>query len=390
MRFNSHLLDVQPPPITEVKSWLTGRAADPRPLIDCCQAVPDYPPAPQLLDFLRQQLDRVETSRYSPDEGLAEVRASLGRWYGRRYDARLTAAEICLTVGASQAFWLAISSLCQAGDEVIVAAPAYFDHPMALQTLGIRPVWVPFAASADGQLDPTAVAQRIGARTRAILLVTPSNPTGIVTAPATLDRLFALARAHGLTLILDETYNAFLPPGAGPHALFTRPDWQETLVHIASFGKTFALTGFRAGALVAGAPLIEQALKVQDSMVVCAPRLSQLAIGFGCDHLDDWVAGNTRMMLARHARFRELFLQAATGFRLLASGGFFAWVSHPWPELGSRAAARRLALEQNLICLPGAAFGPGLDGCLRLAFGNLPAEQIPAAIGRLATAGGRG
>jgi aspartate/methionine/tyrosine aminotransferase len=383
MKISPHIEQVQFPPITEVKSWLEGLEMDgQRPLVDLCQAVPDYPPAAELVDHLRGLLQSPMTSRYSPDEGLAEARAAVCAWYSRRYRAMLDVREICLTIGASQAFWLAIMTLCQAGDEVIVPLPAYFDHPMALQALGIRCVWVPFDETAAGQPNVDAIAARITPLTRAILLVSPSNPTGAVTPPETLKQLYALARQHDIALLLDETYNAFLSPGVQPHALFSEPDWQRHFVQIASFGKTFALTGYRAGALVAGADFIHQALKVQDSMVVCQPRITQQAIRYGCEHLDDWVAANAVMMQRRHDRFRAAFMQPGNPFQLVASGSFFAWVKHPWPQLSGRAAARRMVEQARLLCLPGEAFGPGLSGYLRLAFGNIHEDDISVAVQR--------
>jgi aspartate/methionine/tyrosine aminotransferase len=383
MKFSPYIKSVQFPPITEVKSWLSGVTITPgRPLIDLCQAVPDYAPAPELINHLRGLLDDPMTSKYSADEGLEEVRVPVSRWYGRRYGAGPSPDEICLTIGASQAFWLAIMTLCQAGDEVIVPLPAYFDHPMALQSLGIRPVWVPFDETTGGQPDIESIAARITTKTRAILLVTPSNPTGVVSSAQNLTKLYNLAKEHDIALVVDETYNAFLPAGVAPHTLFAESDWQQHFVHIASFGKTFALTGYRAGALVAGPAVIHQALKVQDTMAVCQPRITQQAIRFGCEHLDTWVSDNAVMMQRRHDQFRELFNHPGNSFQLLASGGFFAWVKHPWPHLSSRDAARRLLEEGHLLCLPGEAFGPDLQDSLRLAFGNIHEKDIPAAVKR--------
>lgn len=383
MQYSPHIETVQFPPITEVKSWLEGiEVSAKRPLVDLCQAVPDYPPAPELVDYLRGLLDDPATSRYSSDEGLQEVRAAVSAWYARRYGAAPETKEICLTIGASQAFWLAITTLCQAGDEVIIQLPAYFDHPMALQASGIHCVWAPFDKATAGQPDVDAIAARITPRTRAILLVSPSNPTGTVTPPETLRQLYALARQHDIALVLDETYNAFLPAGFQPHTLFSEPDWQQYFVQIASFGKTFALTGYRAGALVAGSKFIHEALKVQDSMVVCQPRITQQAIRFGCDHLDAWVSANAVMMQRRHDCFRAIFVQPGNPFQLIASGSFFAWVKHPWPQLSGRAASRRMVEQAQLLCLPGEAFGPDLSGYLRLAFGNIHEKDIPAAVQR--------
>jgi hypothetical protein len=386
MRFSPHIEAVPFPPISAVRAWLAGRTSPPeRPLIDLCQAVPDFPPAPQLIEQLKSLLDDPQTAKYSPDEGLPEVRKAVAAWLTRRYGHGPTAGEVCLTIGASQAFWLALLTLCRAGDEVIVQLPAYFDHPMALGSLGITPVYAPFNPDNGGLPDPATLAALITPRTRAILLVTPSNPTGAVIPPVVIGELFALARRHDIALLLDETYHAFLPSAAPPHELFGREDWQRHFIQIVSFGKSFALTGYRAGALVAGAAVIHQALKIQDTMVVCPPRITQHAVRLGCEQLDPWVTANAAMMQARHDRFVAAFDAPGNPFRRVASGAFFAWVRHPWTGGSGWEAARRLALEADLICLPGEAFGPGMEPYLRLAFGNLPAAQIPMAIDRFRT-----
>lgn len=372
---------IQTPPITEVKRWISGRTfPQDRPLIDLCQAIPSYSPAPELIDYLQEAMKEPSTYIYTPDEGLPEVREEVVKWYQRRYNAGPSTQQLCLTIGASQAYWLALTSLCQPGDEVIIQLPAYFDHLMGLQTLGITPVFAPFDPASAGQPNIQTIENLITDKTKAILLVTPSNPTGAVTDPHMAGDLFDLARKYSLALILDETYNAFV--GKQPHQLFSRPDWPEHFVHIASFGKTFALTGLRCGALVAADQMIEQALKVQDSMVVCQSRPAQLALAYGCRYLEDWVTANSDMMRQRHDSFREQFLAADLDFELSASGSFFAWIKHPWAQKSGREVAKKLADESNLICLPGEAFGPGLEPYLRLAFGNITQDQIPKAISR--------
>jgi aspartate/methionine/tyrosine aminotransferase len=382
-----HMDAVPFPPISEVQGWIAGRSFPPeRPLIDLCQAVPDYAPAPALLEHLRGLLTDPRIARYTPDEGLPEVRERVADWYRRRYGAGPQAGQICLTIGASQAFWLALRVLCREGDEVIVQLPAYFDHPMALGASGVRCVYAPMDLAA-GAFDLDVLTALITPRTRALLLVTPSNPTGTILSGVHLHRLLELARRHNIALLLDETYNAFLPGGVSPHHLFADAAWPEHLVHIASFGKTFALTGFRAGALIASERFLHQALKVQDSMAVCQPRITQEAVRFGCEHLDGWVAANGVMMERRHGLLRQQFSGSGHPFQLVASGAFFAWVRHPFAGQSGRWAARHLAAEANLICLPGEVFGPGLEGCLRLAFGNVREEMIPEAVQRLREAG---
>lgn len=379
---NEHIRAVHFPPISEVKGWVAARSDNGLELIDLCQAVPDYAPAPELTAHLATLLADPQISKYSPDEGLPEVLEAVCRHYQRTYDARITPADICMTIGASQAFWLAIVTLCQAGDEVVVQVPYYFDHAMVLDTLGIRGVYAPFDEAAAGLPSPAMIESLITERTRAILLVTPSNPTGAITPPEMLEELYDLARRRKIALVLDETYNGFIPGGTRPHDLFTRPEWGHHLVQIASFGKTFALTGYRAGMLVASPEFIHHALKAQDTMAVCQPRITQHAVRYGLDHLDAWVAANREMMARRHDLFRAEFLRPGNPFRLAASGAFFAWVRHPWPEMTGRQAARRLVDEAAILSLPGEVFGPGLEGYLRLAFGNIREEAIPEAVRR--------
>ncbi|MFO7766093.1 MAG: aminotransferase [Pelovirga sp.] len=379
MDINSRLKKVQPPPITEVKSWLDGyNIANKPPLIDLCQAVPNYPPAPGLISCLHQALDDPATYRYSPDEGLPDVRADLCNWYQRHYLSAPHPGQVCLTIGASQAFWLAMLCLCQPGDEVIVPLPAYFDHLMALQSYGVTPAAIPFDPDTGGLPNLAAIEQKITPKTRALLLVSPSNPTGAIIPSEQLEQLFDLAQSRSILLIIDETYNSFIDDfcNSPPHRLFARSNWHNHFVHIASFGKTFALTGLRCGALIGAADLIEHGLKIQDSMAVCQPRPAQLALQYGCCHLDGWIAAKGQQMQERHRGVTACFGAGLKGFELTASGSFFAWVKHPWADMSGRQAARKLLDKTGIISLPGEAFGPGLQPYLRLAFGNIETCQM--------------
>ncbi len=391
MQYSARIEQVGTPPITTVKSWIKGRTyRSARPLVDLCQAIPDYPPAEGLRQYLQKLVMQPEVAVYTPDDGLEEVRCEVAAWYHRHYAGAtaLSADNICLSIGASQAFWLAMLLVAECGDEVIVQSPAYFDHPMALETLGITPVYVaePQKEGLDG--GPKSLWESIGKqitpRTRAIVIVTPSNPTGRVLTQTEIEQLYTCAQRHNIALVLDETYNAFLPPGQVSHQLFNKSDWGRNFIHLASFGKTLALTGYRAGALVADAELIKRALRIQDSMVVCQPRLTQLAIAWGCRHLDSWVEHNAESMRQRHDSFCSSFKAAEHNFELCSSGAFFAWVKHPWPEMNSWQVARHLAEHADLICLPGEAFGPGWQQHLRLAFGNLKHEDVATAVERFA------
>lgn len=382
MRFaiNDHVRSVHEPPIGEVRAWAAGRSPEAPELIDLCQAVPDYGPPEELLTHLQQAVRDPLTCRYTPDEGLPEVREAVCDRYRRRYRARIGSDHVCLTVGASQAFWLAMLVLCHAGDEVILQAPCYFDHPMALGALGVRTVYAPFTEKEQGIPNPAVIERLITPRTRAIVLVTPGNPTGAVIPHGRLTELYFLAQRHRLALVLDETYSDFAE--GMPHDLFTLADWHRTLVQVQSFGKTYALTGYRAGLLAAAPEFIRQALKIQDTMAVCQPRITQLALKYGLENLDSWVEGNRLMMALRNSLFAAEFVKPGNRFRLVSGGGFFAWVKHPFTGRSSRAAAQRLVREAGIMTLPGEAFGPGLEDYLRLALGTVRENAIAEVVRR--------
>ena len=380
---NRHIEKVIFPPIEEIKRLVVkDKAPCGNTYIDLCQAVPDYPPAPELVEHVRKSLSDPETALYTSDEGRLNVRQAVCRRYDRNYGTSLAPDNICLTVGASQAFWLAMVTLCTAGDEVIVQVPYYFDYDMALEMMGIERVYAPFQETTGGLPEVEEIERLITPRTRAILLVSPSNPTGMVVPSDILDRLFDIAERHGIALVLDETYSDFIAGGARPHGLFTQNNWGDHFIHIMSFGKTYAITGYRAGALVASKNFIYQALKAHDTMAICQPAPTQVALLFGLDHLDAWVIDNRRMMERRHDCFRAEFDIPGNPFRLVASGAFFAWVKHPFPEVAGWTVARDLIEEAGLITLPGEIFGPGMSRYLRVAFGNIVEELIPEAVSR--------
>ncbi len=139
----------------------------------------------------------------------------------------------------------------------------------------------------------------IGPRTRAIVLISPNNPTGAVYPRATIHAFYELAKKHGIALLLDETYKDFLPEGERPHALFDEPDWQSTLVHLYSFSKVFALTGYRVGGVTAGAKLMAEIEKAMDCVSICPPRLGQEAALYGLRNLLPWARKNTEGLKAR-------------------------------------------------------------------------------------------
>jgi aspartate/methionine/tyrosine aminotransferase len=384
-RPNPLLAAVAEPPIAEAYGWIKGRQfpAD-KPLIDVSQAVPGYPPPRELTDHLAACIGEPAMARYTDIEGLPELRVALASDIAALYGGTVEPEQIVVTAGCNQGFCLATLALARAGDEIILPLPYYFNHQMWLEMQGIRAVHLPFRPERGGVPDPDDAAARITGRTRAIVLVTPNNPTGAVYPAEAIAAFYRLAQAHGLALVIDETYRDFLPADTAPHALFRDAQWPDTLVHLYSFSKVFCLTGYRVGAVACSRALGAEIAKAMDTVAICAPRIGQVAAIHGLNALSPWRRANTAMMRDRLAAVRAAFRRNDVGYELVSAGAYFAYVRHPHDGRPGAAVSRRLADRQNLLCLPGTMFGEGQDAFLRFAFANVAAEAMPAIAERLA------
>ena len=379
-RVNPALCAVSPPPIAEIAGLAAGRSFPPdKPLLDLAQAVPAYPPADALTEHLAVAVRRPETARYTAILGRNDLRSALAAALSEAYGGRVTREQVAITAGCNQAFCLALMALAGPGDEVILAAPSYFNYQMWLEMTGVAPVYLPFRPERGGVPEPADARARITPRTRAIVLVTPNNPTGAIYPPETIHAFHRVARAHGLAMVLDETYRDFLPGDAPPHGLFALPDWEETLVHLYSFSKVYSLTGYRVGALVAGGGLLAEVAKAADCVAICAPAIAQEAALFGLRHLADFRAEKRRLVLERVARFRAVFERNDPRLRAGLRRRLFRLCTPPLrAHARRRHVARRLIERENVLCLPGSAFGPDQESYLRFALANIDADAMEA------------
>jgi aspartate/methionine/tyrosine aminotransferase len=385
-RFNTLVRNVAEPPIAEAQGWIHGRAFPAeKPLIDVAQAVPGYPPPEALTDHLAAAIGRQEMARYTEIEGVPALRQALAAHMSGFYGATVAPGEVAITAGCNQAFCLAMMALARAGDEVILPLPYYFNHRMWLDMLGVATVALPFRPDRGGVPDPREAAERITARTRAIVLISPNNPTGAIYPPEVLAEFLALARRRGIALVIDETYKDFLAEPGAPHALFAEPHWQDTLVQLYSFSKVYCLTGYRVGSIVASPDLVAEAAKAMDCVAICAARIGQEAALYGLGHLAAWRETNRVLMRDRVTALRAAFRDNSIGYELVSAGAYFAYLRHPFAGTAARDVARRLAEEENMLCLPGSMFGDGQEDYLRFAFANVDAETMPEIARRLAS-----
>lgn len=376
---NTHVAQCSAAPIAEVWSWIKN--PDSPALIDMCQAVPAHLPAQSLRDYLGAAISRGEGAGYTPLEGIKPLRSALAADINQRYQASITEDDVLITSGCNQAFSAVIDSLCETGDEIIVALPCYFNHQMWLTIRGITPRYL--SLNPDTAIpDPAEVNGLLTDRTKAIVLVSPNNPTGATYSPECIEQFYQLAREHNLALIVDETYRDFITPDKPPHNLFQHSNWQDTFIHLYSFSKVFALTGQRVGAIVCSQTLRAQLAKIQDCVVICAPHHGQLAATYGLAHLQEWKIEKYQAMAKRADALKLAFEAPELNYRLLSVGAYFAYVKHPFEE-DSKVVSKRLVEEFEVLSLPGIFFGEGQEQYLRFAFANVDEARFPELVERL-------
>lgn len=379
MYLNPNVQDCAPAPIAEAWSWVKN--PDSPDLLNLCQAVPAHLPPQDLLDHIGSALSAGEGATYTDIGGIAPLRDALASNINQRYEADVSGDDVMITAGCNQAFCAVIDSLCRQGDNVIMPLPNYFNHAMWLSIRGVAVRDLPFAPERSDP-DVELAGSLVDERTRAIVLVTPNNPTGAVYSHACMEAFLKLAMEKNIALIVDETYRDFIDDKIPPHNLFRHPGWQHHFVHLYSFSKVFALTGHRVGAMVAGNKLRTQLEKIQDCVAINAPHIGQLAALYGLQHLDEWKRKKARELIAKADAIRGAFENPGLRYKLVTAGAYFAYIQHPF-QSDARSVAKRLAEEFELVCLPGTYFGSGQESFLRFAFANLDTDKFQPIVKRL-------
>jgi aspartate/methionine/tyrosine aminotransferase len=373
MRLTNRTLQLSASPIAEAHAWLAHRTSD-RELLDLSQAAPSYPTAPEIASRIAEVAAEPDGGRYAPPPGLPPLNTAFAQELTTDYGAEIAPTSILPTGGCNQAFCVATSALAEPGDEVILGVPYYFNHDMWLKLDGVNVRYLDPGPSLIP--DPSDAARLIGDRTRAIVLVTPGNPTGVTIPPDVIHGFYELAKAYGIALIVDETYRNFRLTDDPPHDLFHQPDWQDTVISLHSFSKDLAIPGYRVGAIVAGDAPIYEIMKLVDCVQISAPRIGQEAVVAGLLHAREWRTEQVNRINGALARFNEVMEAKPGGFELASSGAFFGWARHPFTELSTDEVIKRLVLDHDVLAIPGTAFTPDDDRWVRFSYANLDSDQF--------------
>jgi len=320
-------------------------------------------------------------THYTPSQGDPELLEKLADHLSISTGRPVTPSMVLVTHGAMGALSAAFRTLLEPGDEVLVMEPHFPDY-LAHITFA-RGVAVPVETRFDqGFLpDPDSVEAAVTPRTRILLLNSPNNPTGSVLPGDLLDRMADIARRHNLVVISDEVYDRISFTGP-PESIYTRPGMDDRTLVVKSFSKTYAMTGWRIGFCCGPEPLIRQMLKVVNYSTACASSVGQRAAIAALD-LDPQVIHEMTARFEKRVHLVCDRLEAMPGIRLVRPRGsfyVFADIHRILPD--SREFAVQLLNREQVVVVPGYAFGRSCEGCVRIAC-TLPRERLSRAMDRI-------
>jgi len=298
--------------------------------------------------------------------------------YGVQYDPK---NETIITVGGSEALYLAATALVNAGDEVIIPTPCFVSYQAQVILADGVPVEIPCRMEDNFDVDPTAIESAITPKTRAILLGFPNNPTGAV---ATRERLLEIARIaekYDLIVISDEIYDRLVYSGHQHVCFPTLPGMKERTLLLGGFSKDYAMTGWRIGYALGPASLIGGLVRIHQYTVMSSPTIAQIAAVEALADVDEAVA----MMVEEYDRRRRFVVGEFNRIGLPTfepKGAFYAFPKVGVTGLDDEAFAERLLNEERVAIVPGSAFGAGGEGFCRCSYAA-SFEKLERAITRI-------
>ncbi len=358
-------LEIPPFLVMEVLEKAKAMEAQGAHIIHMEVGEPDFDSPPAILERAQESLRHGET-HYTHSLGRRELRAAVARWHGRRYGTQIDPETILITMGSSPALLLTFLALCDPGDEVILSNPGYACYPQIVSFGGGTPVYVDVHESDGFQYRTEKIREKITLRTKAILVNSPSNPTGNLIERARLEEICAL----GPVVVSDEIYHGLV---YGEPAVSAREVSENTVV-VNGFSKLFAMTGWRLGYAIVPPELVRPMQKMQQNFFISAGDFVQVAAIAALEQCDREVEA----MRAEYDRRRRLVLarcrDIGLGVTVEPTGAFYVFtnVKHFCAKCGLDCydLAFDILEQAHVAVTPGTDFGPGGEGYIRLSYAN--------------------
>jgi aminotransferase len=343
---------------------------------------PDFATPVHIVAAAKEAMADGRCDHYTHPAGLIELRTTIAAKLAR--DNGIVAdpgTEITVTTGGQEGLYAIVQALLNPGDEILVPDPRYSSYDAAIGRAGGVIVPVPTRQDENFDLRPEEVARRITPKTKAILLVTPGNPTAGVISPVHLRAIAELAVAHDLVVIADEIYEKFVYDGAEHFSIGSLPEMRERTITLNGFSKSYAMTGWRLGYAVAPPALTKAIRALKQSISITAPAISQWAGVAALNGPQECVES----FRTTYDERRRILMPAldALGFTYgYPYGTFYIFVNIGSTGIPAFALARKLLEEARVLIFPGTGFGAAWGDYLRFSLLQ-PTPILLEAVARL-------
>lgn len=344
-------------------------AAEYENVINLCIGEPDFETPQHIIDAGSYALNHGYT-KYVANSGLPILRKAIAEKMVAENDIQCRENNVMVTNGAGQALMSAIQCSLNPGESVIIADPYYPNYLGYFALAGVEVIPVPTKEQEHFHLTANAIRKAMKPSTKAILINSPSNPTGAVLSLNELKAIAELAKEKNLIVISDEPYESIVYDGRKNYSIASLPDMFERTITINSFSKTFAMTGWRVGYAVAEESFIKAMTVMQESLTSSVNAASQYAAYVALKSEKDDVE-NMRKTYEERAELLSKGLNKIKGFSFTKpEGAFYAFVNIKDTGLTSAEVSQKLIEECQVITTPGSAFGDAGEGYIRISFAS--------------------
>lgn len=381
---SSWALNVSPSPTLAVDAKAKALLAAGEDVCSFAAGEPDFDTPEHIKEACAAALKAGKT-KYAPTPGIPQLRDAIAAKYGEAYGLKVAAGQVVVSPGGKFSCYLTIMAVCSPGDEVIVPAPFWVSYPEMVKLAGAVPKAVLADDSTGFKLTPAQLEAAITPRSKLLILNSPSNPTGAVYTRSELEAIMAVALKHNLYVMSDEIYEHLLYDGAAHvcPATFSAEAEARTII-VSGFAKTYSMTGWRLGTLVAPAPIAKAVAELQSQMSSNATTFAQFGALAALTEKEKTKAALAAMLTAfdRRRKFLHAELNKIDGVScLLAQGAFYLFPNISSFGISDLDFCNRLLDEQKVAAVPGSAFGA--PGYLRLSYATSD-EIIAKGVTRLA------
>ncbi|MEM3702888.1 MAG: pyridoxal phosphate-dependent aminotransferase [Candidatus Bathyarchaeia archaeon] len=329
---------------------------------------PDLATPQHIKDAGKRAIDE-DFTHYTPLGGFPELRQAIADKLKIEHNIEVDPeSEVLITAGAQPGFFSSCGAILEAGDEVIVHEPFYPSYEVTLRVIGAKIVKVPLKEEEGYTLDIQKVEEKISEKTRAIILNSPNNPTGAVFRKDSLKAIAEIAKDHDLIVISDEVYEKLVYDGEKHISIASFDGMKERTIIVNSFSKTYAMTGWRIGFVVACRDVMKHISKVHHTMNVCASAISQRAAIAALRGSQKCV----EEMVNEYAKRRDEIVRLVNeikGFTCQKpKGAFFIFPNIKSYKMPSMEIAKYLIKEAGVVTVPGSSFGESGEGHIRISY----------------------